>query len=196
MRASYLVGWMGVVGILWIASGCNGGGEGYEEVEHAPVVEEDADHHHDEHGPHGGHLIELGNHEYHAEIVFDAETKKITVYILGAEPDEPYAIAQSEVTFNLMYDETSEQLKLAAAPQEGDAEGKSSRFELADHPTVAEHVEDEEDLEGRLSVVIDDTPYSGAIVHDHDHEHEHGEEDHEGEGHDEDHDHDMEAEQG
>ena len=42
-------------------------------------------HAHPAHGPHDGHLIELGEEEYHAELTHDDATKSVTVYLLDKE---------------------------------------------------------------------------------------------------------------
>ena len=39
-------------------------------------------HHHPEHGPNGGHVVVLGDHAYHAELVFDPTTLNVSVYLL------------------------------------------------------------------------------------------------------------------
>ncbi|MEZ6040380.1 MAG: hypothetical protein R3C20_07730 [Planctomycetaceae bacterium] len=64
-----------------------------------------------------------------------------------------------------------EQFKLAASPNEGDAEGKSSRFTL-DSSDLVTHIEDASS-EASLNVTINDTPYSGSLAHSHE-ENEHG----------------------
>ncbi len=163
------------VGLL--ASGCTDAGkkDGFQDYKQADKTAASGHgHEHAEHGPHGGHLIELGDHEYHGEVVFDAKDKKVTVYLLGHELDKAQPIADKEITLNLMIDGKASPFVLKAAPLEGEPEGKSSRFELAGDLTVAEHIKDEEDLKGNLSVTIDGKPYSGDIEHDHDHDHDHG----------------------
>jgi hypothetical protein len=145
---------------------------------------------HAEHGPHGGHIIELGDERYHAELAHDDAAGTVTVYILDGKAENPSAIDAVEVTINLVIDGQPQQFTLPAAPQEGDAEGRSSRFELADADLL-------EALEGdatcRLNVEIDGTPLLGDIDH-HAHDHEEGH-DHEGEeDHDQEDDHDHDAE--
>lgn len=130
-------------------------------------------HEHEEHGPHGGHLVELGDHEFHGEVAFDAKEKKVVVYVLGHELSKTQPIKDQTVTLSLMIDGKPQPFELKAVPQTGDPEGSSSRFELAGDLIVAEHIKDEEDLQGRLTVNIDGKPYSGAIEHGHEHGHDH-----------------------
>lgn len=213
MRTTYFVLAGYAFGLLLICGGCNQSKDEYLPVEEGVEVVEEHAHAH-EAGPHGGHLIELGDHDFHAELVFDKETKKITVYVLEHEPEETHAIDSKELALNLMIDEQPAQFLLLAVSQEGDPEGKSSRFELAGDEQITEHIHDEEDLHGRVNVKIDGKDYSGEIAHDHghddedhaheddhdhedDHEHEHEDDhdeeaDHHGEEEGKEHDHDKE----
>ncbi len=59
-------------------------------------------HDHPAEGPHHGSLIELGNEEYHAELVHDAEN--VTVYILDSSASTATPIEAPELTINLMHD--------------------------------------------------------------------------------------------
>jgi len=166
-------------GLLLAAGGCDPGGkqkQAPKQIEKGAKVEDTTAHHDHEHGPHDGHLIELGEHEYHAEIVFDAKAKKVVVYILGSDPKKAHPIDQNEIAMNLLIDEKRTPFKATAAPQEGDPAGKSSRFEIADNEDIAGDVESLEDLEGQFTVTIGGKPYSGDIAHDHGHDHGKGHE--------------------
>jgi hypothetical protein len=147
----------------------------------APNAAPEADGHahgaaeHPEEGPHHGHLIELGADEYHAELTHDDATKTVTVYLLDGSAKAAVPIAAPEVVLNLAVAGKPLQVKLAAAPQEGDPAGQASRFSLVDKAAL-------EALEaptttGRLNVNIGDKSYSGAIEH-HDHDHDHAEHGH------------------
>ncbi len=165
---------LGLVAATGLA-GCGGGEfKDYNQSEKSPKPAAHDDHDHD-HGPapHGGHLVHLGDHEYHGEVVFDAKENKVTVYILEHEVTKALPIDEKEITLNLMIDKKAAPFTLKAVPLEGEPEGKSSRFELAGDPTISEHVKDAEDLEGALNVTIGGKPYTGKIEHDHDHEHGH-----------------------
>ena len=126
---------------------------------------------HAEEGPHHGHLIELGEEEYHAELTHDESSKTVTVYLLDKEAKAPVAIADAEIVLNLVADGQPTQVKLAAAPQEGDPAGQSSRFSVTDEKVL-------ETLEApkttcRVNVTINGKAYSGTVEH-----HEHGEHKH------------------
>ncbi len=136
-------------------------------------------HDHPSEGPHHGHLIELGNEEYHAELVHDETAGTVTIYLLDATAKERVAIEATELMVNLKHDGKGEQFKIAASPDKEDPSGKSSRF-VSDDVELAEDL-DREDADAVLVVTISGKSYRGAMTHDH---HDHGE--HEK---DDDHDH-------
>ena len=153
--------------ILPLSAGCekqppnppaaqDGHGAGGHEHEHAHSAE----------GPHHGQLIELGNEEYHAELIHDDAAHKITVYVLDSAAKEGVAIEAEPITINLVADGKPAQFSLPAAPQESDPAGKSSRFEVIDE-TLAEAM-DAPTAKGRLNISIGGKPFSGTIGgHDH-----------------------------
>ena len=130
------------------------------------------------HGPHDGHVIELGDEEYHAEVVMGAD-RKLVVYILGPDAATAAPIAAATITINLEAGATTTALTLNAVPEEGEADGQSSRFELTDG-VVPESVKNIEDVHGDLVIAVGDKTYTAGIGHSHDHGH----------GHDHDHGHD------
>ncbi|MEO2014873.1 MAG: hypothetical protein ABGZ53_10935 [Fuerstiella sp.] len=129
-------------------------------------------HAHPSEGPHHGDLVELGNEEYHAEVVHDEEGGSLEIYILDGSATKQVAIDTTELTINISHDGQPEQFILTAKPDEGDEAGKSSRFISADKE-LAEHL-DEEGTSPRMVVKINGKSYRGEIKHDHDHEgHDH-----------------------
>lgn len=158
---------------IGLASGCPSGSQ-YQEYHEAPQSPTDphAGHVH-EHGPHGGHLIELGAEEFHAELVFDSNTRLTTIYLLGSDAHSPHAVDAAEVVLHLRVDGAEVELAAPAAPQEGDPEGNSSRFQLPAEQ-LPEAIRDEEGFHGHIRVVVDGRDLEGEITHDHDHgEHDH-----------------------
>ena len=178
-------------GVLMFAAGCSKDGDttGYNKTPETKVKDkhEHGEHEHGDHeehaGPHGGHVIELGEEEYHAEMTFDEKTRDIKIYMYGSDHDmkDFSPIDAKEVKLKLVVHEKPLVLTLKATPQKGDGEGKSSLFTL-DGKNVSESIHDEEDIVGKLSVTTGGKSYNGEIAHDHDHEH----------GHEHGHDHDKE----
>ncbi|MFG0296184.1 MAG: hypothetical protein ACF8PG_09785 [Maioricimonas sp. JB045] len=160
--------------------GCGGGGEYREFGDEDDVTNTTADDHHHHHhdlGPNGGHLVELGEEEYHAEVAFDATDRVLTVYLLGPDAKTAAPIAAEAVTFALEGGDEAQTITLAASPLETDGENLASRF-ASEAGAVPETVKDAEDLRGSVTVVIDGTSLTGEVSHDHhghDH-HEHGDE--------------------
>lgn len=140
----------------------------------APPATVDA-HDHPSEGPHHGGLIELGNEEYHAELVHDDAAGTVTIYLLDSSAKNAVPIDEADLLINLSHDGNAEQFKLAAAPDVSDPPGLSSRFTSTD-AELAEDL-DHEGAEAQLVVTISGKQFRGKIAHDHD------EADHEGHDH-------------
>jgi hypothetical protein len=136
------------------------------------------EHAHPSEGPHGGSLIELGNEEYHAELVHDDAAGTVTIYVLDSAAKASVPIEATDVTINLTHEGRGEQFKLAAAADPSDPQGRSSRFVSSDTELAADL--DREGAGAQLALTINGKPYRGAIEHHHEHdaEHEHGDEEH------------------
>ncbi len=157
-----------IVGCALSFSGCKQTDQASKDNGHSLTDQ----HAHASSGPHKGLLIELGEEEFHAELVHDGVS--VTIYVLDSAAKTAVPIAASEVTINLLHDGSPEQFQLLASPQDGDAEGKSSRFTLAD-AELAYHIDDET-AKPKLMLTINDVAYRGEILHEHDHdEHSHAE---------------------
>jgi hypothetical protein len=128
------------------------------------------EHAHAEVGPHGGHLVELGTEEYHAEILHDGEA---VIYLLDGNAQKTVAIDAPDVVVNVSHDGESEQFHLAASPEAGEPAGKASRFISKDAELISDLQEGHADVQ--LVVTVNGMQVRGTLEHDH----EHG-----GEGHD------------
>jgi hypothetical protein len=140
------------------------------------IVETDGAHDHPSEGPHGGDLIELGNEEYHGELLHPHSDdgggeNVVAIFILDGSAKNVVPIEATEVTLNLVHDGKPAQFQLAASPEEGEHEGKSSRFVSSDAGLLAHF--GEEEIDGRLAVTINGKAYNGELHHHHD-GHEHG----------------------
>lgn len=153
-------------------SGCGGGNTPTAKTsESGAHGGHDHGHDHPTEGPHHGHLIELGNEEFHGELLHD-DDGNLTIYILDSSAKKTVPIEATEVTVNLSHAGEASQYKLTAAAAEGDPEGKSSRFQIQDKKLV-----DALDAEGstaQLVVTINGKQFIGKIDHTHDHHHGHG----------------------
>ena len=121
-------------------------------------------------GPHGGHLIELGNEEYHAELLHDEQTHTVTVHLLDAAGKQPVAAGQPEIIIQLLQDGQFVSYTLKAVPEEGDAAGTASEFQTVDE-ALCDALSHEDEIRGRLQATVGEGQYTGTIEHSgHDHE--------------------------
>lgn len=157
--------------VLWI-SGCNESSpDGTNTItDEPPATVPHAEHAHPSEGPHHGDLVELGNEEYHAEVVH-GEAGSVTVYILDSAAKVAVPIDATELTINMTHDGNAEQFKLPADRDATDPEGKSSRFTLKDEE-LSEDL-DSADAVAKLAVTIEGKSFSGKIEHAHEGEHKH-----------------------
>lgn len=151
---------LGMVSLTW---GCGGSSPPADNNAKTDVHDHGHDHDHDEEGPHGGHLLELGKGDYHAELHHDDATHTITIYLLDEKAKDPVAIADPELTLNLVADGKPQQIKLAAAPQPGDPAGQASAFAITDEQAHAALESD--GVTGRLNVTIEGKSYSANLEH-------------------------------
>lgn len=155
-------------------AGCGGGNDSdFRKFDKAKDAAHDAEHGHAHshdhghgHGPHEGELIELGEEEFHAEVVFDEEGHKVSLYLLGADAKTAVAIDAKEIPLEMPGKEAPVTHALAAAPQDGDGEGKSSRFEIKSEELV-ETFHDNPKTVGKFKVSINGKEFSGSIKHEH-----------------------------
>jgi len=143
---------------------------------------DDAGHEHPTEGPHGGHLVELGDEEYHAELLHDENTHTVAIHLLDGAGKQPVAIPQTEIALQLFEGGQFVKYALKAVQGPGDAAGAASRFEIVD-AALCDALCREDETRGRLQVTINGKPYTGTIEHsshgDHDHEgHDHADDNH------------------
>ena len=160
----------GVVGLTIALTTAIGCGKGQDTGPRGSTVGDEHDH--PSEGPHHGSLIELGNEEYHAELVHDDAAGTVTIYLLDSTAQTATPTDIKELQINLSHDGKAEQFSLVASPDSGDPAGKASRFVSSD-AELAEEL-DHEGVQAQLVVSIAGKQYRGAIEHDDDHEgHDH-----------------------
>ncbi len=83
--------------------------------------------------PHGGTLIELGEHAYNLELVRDAAAGKLTVYILDGHAENFVRIAAKEIEVVAIAGGQRRPLVLTAVanPATGETVGNTSQFEAS-----------------------------------------------------------------
>jgi hypothetical protein len=136
------------------------------------------DHVHLEEGPHGGHIIEIGAKDHHAELVHDEGTHKVGIYVLEGDAKTSSPIEAKTVVINVAEDGVASQFELPAVPQSGDGENMSSYYEIVSEPLckIVCGESEAKSVQARVSIKIGERPYVGLIEtapHDHDHGHAH-----------------------
>lgn len=177
MRRQFLFLMAGSVSLLsvsvFVLSGCNNSppaAPAASSQSAASATDEHAEHAHPTEGPHHGDLVELGNEEYHAEIVHGAGGE-VTVYMLDSHAEKAVPIDAAEVVVNVTHDGQAEQFKLLATPEAGNPAGMSSKFSLKDEELAGDL--GAEGTVAKIAVSISGNSFTGKIEHHH-----------EGEGHD------------
>jgi hypothetical protein len=134
--------------------------------------------HHHEHatGPNGGHIVELGEEQYHAEWLHDDATGKVTIILLDGEmkKEVPTAAEAATITVTIGDGEPKVYSLPAVVAAEPATEGSgTSRFELIE-PALITALTIGEGATAVLSIEIEGQPYSAKIEHHaHDHGHKH-----------------------
>jgi hypothetical protein len=165
MRTTFGSGAVLAIGLmLGLVAGC-GEKKVSKDTKRGTGTPKEEDHHHE--GPHGGHVIELGNGAYHAELTHDDATKSVAIYLFDETLKKPVTSDEKEITINITAGGETQEYKLTAAPLESDPPGKASRFELKDEKLV--DAWDAPNNKGRLRVNIGGKSFTGEIEpHEHD----------------------------
>lgn len=134
---------------------------------------DDHGHEHGPAGPNGGSLFSLAKDfkDVQGEIVVDGKRHALIIFLLGSDGKTPYTTTATEVE---LAGEGGDKLVLKAAPLEGEADGKTSRYELVDEAKIHELIE-AGFIHGTARITIDEKVYTPFLdVHmDHDHDHDH-----------------------
>ncbi|GIS61994.1 MAG: hypothetical protein CM1200mP2_42190 [Planctomycetaceae bacterium] len=122
-------------------------------------------HHHDEEhkAPHGGTLVALGDHQYHAENAWDETAKTITVYVLDGEAEKAVPIDVEEIVLAVGIGKDAETHKFTAKPQENDGDGKCSRFVSSDK-ALFDKFHDSESTSGQIDLPIGEKTFPSSSL--------------------------------
>ena len=125
-------------------------------------------------GTSGGHIIELGDEEYHVEWLHDDEEGLLTFIVLDAtmKNQVPIAAENLVVDLTLENDAGEKQTQTVLIPAEAPTAGKTARFSLADKAALFNITENEK-VDATLKVTIDGKDFTAKIEHDAHHGHSH-----------------------
>ncbi len=127
-------------------------------------------HDHPETGPNGGHLVELGDEEYHIEWTHDDESGLVTLYVVDGEVKDLVPIPAESITINTKV-EDSISYDLPAVEASGDPP-TSAKFELKSHELLVSLQLAGQGTDVSVDVTIDGKQHTGVFEH-HDHGHGH-----------------------
>jgi hypothetical protein len=147
--------------------GCGQGGGHSEGDGHDHGDHEGHDHgDHAAHGPHGGELLEVGEHLAHVELIHDQTAKTVTLHMLGADAKTALTLEEAP-KLNLMIG--GEAVQVAT-------EGSGSEFKAMHEAFAGEP-------EGKIALKFEGKMYQVELAHAH-HDHDDHAEDHDDhEGH-------------
>lgn len=93
---------------------------------------------HVHHAPHGGTLIEIGAHQANIEVLFDAKTGQVDVYILGPHAERSLRLADKmiPIQFTLGEQVIEANLMPQASALSGETVGDTSHFQLIDERLI------------------------------------------------------------
>lgn len=168
-----------ILGVMFLMAGCNSSPSPptvlpthvEDQGDHGHDHAHDHGHDHADDGPNGGHLIELGAEEYHAEWVHDDDSGKLTLYILNGAAKELVPISASSITIEKKIGDKVEKYELPAVGRT-DANTTGAQFEIIDKPLVEALKTAGQGVEATLLVEIEGKAFQGKIEH-HDHGHDH-----------------------
>lgn len=128
------------------------------------------DHDHDHAlGPHGGHALELGEEEYHAEWTHDDASGKVAVFILDKAMKKEVPIEAESLTITTKIGDKPETVyKLEAM---NPTEGKTAHFELTDKALATALIAVGDKATAKLNVKIGDKTYEQKFEKHEDHHH-------------------------
>ena len=166
--------------------GCppDGGGSGGD-GEVSTVTDDDADAYdagaegdaHAHTAMYGGHLVEVGEHNYSLELV--PGDGKVDVYVMDAHHENPVLVGADDIEFELDTPD-GEEIELEGEAVEANAEGLASHYvyTVPEGVVIMEKHGDHFDMvsEGHFHLTVDGTEYEGMLSDDHDHDHDHGDE--------------------
>lgn len=127
-------------------------------------------HSHEEVGPNGGHLVELGDEDYHLEWTHDDATGLVTLYVLDSTAKKPVPVVSETITITAKV-KGSNEYHLAAVDPIGDPPA-TAKFELKSPELLVALSLAGAGADVSVVVMIDGKEYPGEFEkHDHAHSH-------------------------
>ncbi|HTN74282.1 MAG TPA: hypothetical protein VL096_03515 [Pirellulaceae bacterium] len=141
--------------------------------------EHDHDHGHDHahdhaaHGPHGGHVVELGDEEYHAEWTHDDASGKVTVFVLDKELKKEVPIVAETVVIKTKVGETEKVFTLEPMNRTTDEKPTAFEFSITDKTLLPILTSAGKGAEASLEIDVNGKPFVAKIEAHEEHDHKH-----------------------
>ena len=148
----------------FVMVGCNSDSE-TDNQKPAEPADPHAGHDHSSLGPHGGHILELGNEDYHAEWRFDNDSGKVTIYLLDSAVKKAVTTTATSISVQVKHGDNVSDYELPAINQSEDDPPTTSEFELVDTVMLELLKGVGHGIDASLKVVIGDKEYTGAFGH-------------------------------
>ena len=169
------------IGLVGMLAGCPGSssGDGDADGDHSADDGGAHGHSHDKPGPAGGHLLEIGDEDYHVEWVHDEDDESVIEFIVRdemAKEEVPIDAEQITIEFTSVDDSGEEIKREVAAKAVGRTkeEPKTARFELNDRIAIGNILGESDEVTAVLKITIDGVAYEREIEHaGHGHGHSH-----------------------
>jgi len=120
-------------------------------------------HSHEESGPNGGHLVELGDGEYHLEWTHDDANGLVTLYVLDGTAQELVSVDSETITITAKVVDSTE-YQLAAVEPSG-VPPASAKFALKSRELIECLRLAGQGTDVSIAVTIDGKEYRGVIEH-------------------------------
>jgi len=132
--------------------------------------EDHHDHDHGALGPHGGHVLVLGDEQYHAEWTHDDKNGEIVIYLLDAEIKQDVTTESELITIATTIRGETQAYELAADNQDQADPPRASRFKTTNPNLLTALKQAGSGVDAQVRVLIDGSLLRGTFEkHDHDH---------------------------
>ena len=122
-------------------------------------------HSHEALGPHEGHVIELGDEEYHVEWLHDDESGLVTVYILDSAMKAEVPIEARTLTVEYTVGKEQHPHELTAVESEGSDGTKTARFEVTSKSLISALKMAGQGVDATIAIEIDGKPFTAKFEH-------------------------------
>ena len=132
--------------------------------------EHDHGHDHAHTGPHGGHILELGREDYHAEWTHKDQSSEIVVHLLDADIKQDVSTTAELIMISTTIRGEQQTYELAADNQDESDPPRATRFTITSPSLLTALKQVGAGVQADISVIIDGKMFRGSFEkNEHDH---------------------------